>query len=165
LGEKLTSECPTVPQYRQALAMGNRQLGDLLSNPGRRQEAERAYRLALALQHKVASEYPKVPAFQGELADFHMSLANVLELDRHEEAEQVCEAALDIYHKLVAEFPTVAEYRHSAVLVQIKLGDIYFATDRPEEAVEQHQKQIVLLGQLLDDVAWEAAFRSSLGNC
>jgi tetratricopeptide (TPR) repeat protein len=57
-----------VPQYRHELARSHNNLGILLKDLGKRDEAEREYHAALKEQKRLAAEHPSAPDFQNELA-------------------------------------------------------------------------------------------------
>jgi tetratricopeptide (TPR) repeat protein len=92
-----------VTQYRQGLAKTHTNLGILLRDTGRTKEAEAAYRDALAVQEKLAADFPNVPDYQNDVGN---TLDEMAELARRrkdyhtarrllEEAQPHLQKALD----------------------------------------------------------------------
>ena len=57
-----------MPEHRKDLALSHNNLGVLLAGLGKRPEAEEQYRKALAIQEKLAAEFPAVPEYRKHLA-------------------------------------------------------------------------------------------------
>jgi tetratricopeptide (TPR) repeat protein len=78
LWEKLVAEFPTVPDYRRdwvsELARSHNNLGALLRDTGKRDEAEEQYRSSLAIREKLVAEFPTVPDYRSDLASSHNNL-------------------------------------------------------------------------------------------
>jgi len=73
--ERLVTDSPTVPVYRQNLATSHNNLGNyLLKTLGKPSEAEEEYRKALAIQERLASDFPNVPAYGQDLARTYNNL-------------------------------------------------------------------------------------------
>ena len=107
-----------MPAYRRDLALGLDNLGTRLrdnlftKNLGERPEAEAAFRRALAIEEKLAADFPAVPGYRFELANSHNGLGNLLmELRRLPEAEAAFRRALAIDQELAADFPAMPAYR------------------------------------------------------
>jgi tetratricopeptide (TPR) repeat protein len=121
LYEKLagdSSDVSMVQVYRRELAISQAGLGNLLVRLGRHAEAEAAYRQALALQEKLAGDYPSRPQFRVDLADSYVNFGNFLR-DRGQ-----LQAALDRYGKAISllqpipaqddQFPTAHRFLRDA---------------------------------------------------
>ena len=72
------SRAEDIPQLRRKLAQSHNGLGDLLAGLGKRPEAEEQFRKALAIQEKLAAEFPAGPDYRKDLADCYNNLGNLL---------------------------------------------------------------------------------------
>jgi tetratricopeptide (TPR) repeat protein len=68
LGYADPARFPARPQYRQHLALCYSEVGIVLNDIHRPEEAEEAYREALAIQKTLAAEFPSVADYQNDLA-------------------------------------------------------------------------------------------------
>jgi tetratricopeptide (TPR) repeat protein len=118
----------------------------LYHNSGRLEEAESAYREALAIQKQLAAERPERPEFRHALAGTYNNLGNLLILDsaRRNEAESAHAEALAIRQRLAVDFPGRHEVRRALGMSHNNFGWIFQSTRRPEKA--------------------EAAFRDAVAN-
>ena len=64
-----------MPQYREDLALSHNDLGILLCDLGKRAEAEAAYRQALSIQDKLATDFPAVPQYRIALGGSQVNYA------------------------------------------------------------------------------------------
>jgi tetratricopeptide (TPR) repeat protein len=93
------------------LADSHGNLGELLADRERWAEAEAEYRAALALDEKLAAEFPALPAYQSDLALNHNNLGMALRaLKRPAEAAAEFREALAVRQKLAADHPDVLQY-------------------------------------------------------
>src|SRR5207247_1938765 len=100
---RLVADFPSVPAYRQKLAMSYNNLGNLLKDLGQRPAAEQAYRRALDLFEQLVADFPAVPAYRRELSVSHNGLGNLLAaLGQRPAAEQAYRRALDLLEQLAA---------------------------------------------------------------
>jgi tetratricopeptide (TPR) repeat protein len=67
-----------VPAYRRELAASHNSLGNLLADLGQRADAEAEYRAALAVQEKLAAEYPGVPQYAIDLGGSYCNFGNLV---------------------------------------------------------------------------------------
>jgi tetratricopeptide (TPR) repeat protein len=81
---------------------------------GKHAEAETAFRQALAVQEKLAAEFPSVPQYRQELGRSHHCMGGLLlELRKFLQAETVFRQALAVREQLAAEFASVPQYRQA----------------------------------------------------
>jgi tetratricopeptide (TPR) repeat protein len=74
---KLANNFPTIPEYRSELAFAHGNLGALLTDAGRLDEAEASLRQALPIRAKLAADSPTVAENQNDLAGTLVNLARV----------------------------------------------------------------------------------------
>ncbi|HVJ82772.1 MAG TPA: serine/threonine-protein kinase, partial [Planctomycetia bacterium] len=112
LQQKLATDFPAEPRYRQGLAATRNNLGLLLVALSRHDAAREEHLAAREMQTKLVAAFPDEPAYQQGLAATHDNLG-LLEADlrRHEAACGEFEAARTMQKKLVAAFPTVPQYQ------------------------------------------------------
>jgi tetratricopeptide (TPR) repeat protein len=89
------ADFPAVPDYRHQLGIVYLKLGDLLKETRRLQEAEGAYRDAIAREKQLAAEFPNVPEYRQNVARSLYNLGNLLRnMGRRQEAETAYRDAL-----------------------------------------------------------------------
>jgi tetratricopeptide (TPR) repeat protein len=102
---------------------------------GKAVEAQAAYRKAVAVQEKLARNFPGVAEYRFDLASSHVSLGGVLlQTGRLKEAEAGTRRAVALLERLVAEFPTLGPYRQELARAYEHLGQVLRATGRANEA-------------------------------
>src|SRR5262249_34060228 len=75
--QDLVRDHPAVPRYRNALAYGFNNLGNLYSNTDRPSDEEKAFQEALALWKALARDYPEFLEYTWSLAAVQCSLGNL----------------------------------------------------------------------------------------
>jgi eukaryotic-like serine/threonine-protein kinase len=78
LQRRLAADFPNRPEFRRELARTNNDLGVLLHETGRLEEAEASYGVALDLQRQLAADFPSRTEFRQELAASHNNLGDLL---------------------------------------------------------------------------------------
>jgi tetratricopeptide (TPR) repeat protein len=123
------------------LAASHNSLGILLMSAGRQEEAEAAYRAALALRAKLAANFPAVPDYANNLAGTLVNLA-LLARNRKDyvQARRLLEQALPHHRAALRANPRHTDYRrffrnNTSVLAPIlmALGDHTAAAAKAEE--------------------------------
>jgi serine/threonine protein kinase len=145
--ESLAADFPKEPEYREALARGHHNLGELLRSNDKVQEAESHYRAALKILGPLASEFSTVPKHRYELALNHYDLGRLLAATkRPQEAEAAFQNALRLYEPLAQAFPEMAEYQSELgetladlALLQRDQGKLAEAKKLLEQAVTRQQ--------------------------
>jgi tetratricopeptide (TPR) repeat protein len=91
---QLAADFPTRPEIRQGLAWSHNNLGILLQNTGRLNEAEAAYIEALAIQKQLAADFADQSDFQNDVAGTLGSLGglSILRRDFHSAKARLEEA-------------------------------------------------------------------------
>ena len=154
-----------MPEYRKDLARSHNNLGILLNNLGKRPEAEEQYRKALAIQEKLAAEFPAVPDYRKDLAPSHNNLGILLAgLGKRPEAEEQYRKALAIQEKLVAEFPAVPQYRVDLGGGCCNFGILVRDSGQPGESLEWFEKAIRTLTAVYEQDRRLVAAREFLRN-
>jgi tetratricopeptide (TPR) repeat protein len=108
----------------------------LFEELGKPADAEAAYRAALAIQERLAAEFPAVPGYRSDMADSHHSLGLLLAgLGKRAEAEAAYRAALALFEKLASEHPDVPDYRTGQDRTSLALGGLWVADGKVADAV------------------------------
>jgi tetratricopeptide (TPR) repeat protein len=101
---KLAADFPTVPAYRQGLADGHSNLGNLLKDLGKRAEAEAEYGNALAISQQIVADFPAIPAYRHDLAASYYNLACLYAIRSGKEADkqqEYADRAMELLQKAV----------------------------------------------------------------
>jgi tetratricopeptide (TPR) repeat protein len=163
LSERLATDFPAVPEYRQDLAMSHNNLGLLLADLGKRTEAEAAYRQALALREKLAADFPAVPEYRQGLAHIHNNLANLLNRPgKLPEAEAAYRQALSLQEHLAADFPAVPAYRQDLAMSHNNLGFLLADLGKPAQAEAAYRQALALKEKLAADFPAVPKYRLEL---
>jgi tetratricopeptide (TPR) repeat protein len=108
------------------------------------QAAEESYRRSLAIEDKLAADFPRVPPSQWHYNGIF--LAFLLENTGHaEEAEQLYRRAIIRCEKWVAEYPSLAYFRLRLAESLGFLGRLLQNTDQPQEAKEIYLRVVETL--------------------
>src|SRR5262249_23199781 len=110
---------------------------------GKRPEAEGQYRKALAIQEKLADDFPDVPEYRRHLSNCHNNLGNLLGLlGKRPEAKEQLGKALAIRQELDDEFPDVPAYQIVLGGSFCNFGHLVGASGRPSESLVWFEKAI-----------------------
>ena len=163
---RLTMSFPAVQGHRVALAETHKVLGLELIRLDRRQEAEAAWRQALATLEKLAADFPNEPEHRHELGGNLKDLATLLKRrGARGEAQATLRRAMDILQKLADEVPTEPEYRRSLAQGYNNLGALL--DDEPEERDEAdgaYRRAGDIHQKLVDEFPTERRYRRDLGK-
>jgi serine/threonine protein kinase/Flp pilus assembly protein TadD len=134
------------PGLRAGLAGSHHNLGLLLAGLGKRAEAEKEYRQALALYEKLAADFPAVPEYRHDLASSHNNLGALLAgLGKRAEAEKEYRQALALYEKLAADFPAVPQHQIDLGGACCNHGNLILTGGQPGKSLEWYAKAIRIL--------------------
>jgi tetratricopeptide (TPR) repeat protein len=115
---RLKSDRPAEPAYREALAKAHRDLGQILFDEQRLPDSERELKEAAALWDALARERPDVAEYQSQLADAHRRLSSqYTDQGRIEESEAAIRRALETGDRLAREYPEVDAYQASLATI------------------------------------------------
>jgi tetratricopeptide (TPR) repeat protein len=161
--EKLATEFPAVPLYRQQLANSHNNLGIVLAGLGKGPEAEQQFRQALALYEKLATDFPAVPEYRQQLARSHNNLGLLLTgPGKRLEAEEQYRQALVLFERLAAEVPAVPQYRQDLAFSHNGLGALLADLGKHAESEEQYRQALVLQEKLAADFPAVPEYRQEL---
>jgi tetratricopeptide (TPR) repeat protein len=147
------------------LAGSHYNLGNLLTDLGKRTEAEAAHREALAIREKMAAHYPAVPAYRQELATSHNVLGLLLAgMGQRAQADEAYRRALAIQEKLAADFPAVPAYRTHLGGSQCNFGHLLRDSNEPEQALPWYGRAMDTLEAVLRQVKVDVTAQQFLRN-
>ncbi len=116
----------------------------MLGQSGKPAEALESFRRALAIQQKLAEDYPAIPDFRNNLASSHTDLADTLRiLGRFAEARENYDQAIALREKLVKDNPTVTEFRSGMARSVRRLGLVRPAAGDLAGAVAYARKAMI----------------------
>jgi serine/threonine protein kinase/tetratricopeptide (TPR) repeat protein len=151
------------PVGRQGRAQGYSRVGLLHQRLGEYQDAETAYREALAVSDRLAKDFPDQLDFRRDLAASYGNLGNLLSLTgRPKEAEAAYRDALGVHRQLVAAAPDRPDLRQVRAKCQLNLGILLSDMGRPEEAAAAYRDALALLTQLAAELPHRADIRQEL---
>jgi tetratricopeptide (TPR) repeat protein len=132
---------------------------------GRAEEAEKAFRTALALQEKLVAENSGVPEYRQHLATSHNSLGAVL-LNQGKKgmAETEFRIALGLREELANEFPAVPEYRQVLAHSHNNLGTLLWKMGKSRDGEKALRAALGLQEKLVADHPAVADYREDLGR-
>src|SRR5262249_47022771 len=144
--EKLASRFPNEPFHQQELGFTYYDfIGPLLEKTKRTQEAEQAYRKAVAVHEKLVTETWNA-AYAARLRASYDRLVALLKVcGRTRDVEKLRRQAIDYYEKRATANPKMPEYRQ-------EIGELYFQFGEWEKAAAAYSKVIELKPE--DGNAW-----------
>ena len=132
---------------------------------GELQEAEAAFRDALALRKQLAADFPTRPDFRQELARTYGNLGLLLrDTGRLQEAEAAYREALKLQQQLAADFPTRPDFRQELARSHHNLGTLFYQTGRLKETETVWRDALALRKQLAADFPTRPDFRQELAR-
>ncbi len=153
-------------ETRLEKAMAYRRIGEVQQKLRRPQEAERAYRQAIALFDGLAMEFPEIPDYGLNLALSIDGLARLL-VDgghRHTDAVQAYRQASVLAGRLAESFPDVPDASLLQALALTGLGKLMRDTRRYPEAEQNYGEAIELLERLAAEDPRKVEYRGNLGR-
>jgi tetratricopeptide (TPR) repeat protein/tRNA A-37 threonylcarbamoyl transferase component Bud32 len=110
--DKLTAEYPTVPAYRNDLAISLSTSGIILDTLGHRDDAERAFRRSVEVGKGLVKDFPDVPEYENGLAVWQRNLAELLMMrGKTQAARSVAQDAVQHARNAVRQASQNAAYR------------------------------------------------------
>jgi tetratricopeptide (TPR) repeat protein len=169
--DKLATDFPKGPNYRMDLAEALIEDARILTQLGKTDDAEKAYRRGIDVYEKLAADFPMMPAFweatrqsQEELAFFHRSFGGhyLWQTRRLKEADRSYQAAVDGFDKLALMFPDMPAYGARGADCRVLLGVVAHFEGRGQDA-ERHLRQgIQLAEQVAQKLPGDLALRAIL---
>lgn len=144
--KELVAEAPTSPEYHNALANVQFWLAAVLPP----HDAEQSLRTALAMQEKLAADFPLVADYRYDLFRSLRELGNRLKFaNRLDDAEKSYRDAVAVGEKLAAQAPLMHYYRGGLAAVCKELADLLQQTGRFSEAETVYRQAIHLYIKLI----------------
>jgi serine/threonine protein kinase/tetratricopeptide (TPR) repeat protein len=153
--ERLSTEFPTVAEYRVDLALAYDRLAMQFGHPigagfVRWEGGIAERRKELAVREKLVDDFPTVPQYRDDLAYCHSGLGNCLvRVGQNEEAEQQYRQALAVLAKRQADFPNFGQHLGYLAHAHHWLGNVLMNTNRLEEAEKHLRESLALREQLV----------------
>jgi tetratricopeptide (TPR) repeat protein len=133
--------------------MSYNNLGVLLKDTGKLQEAETACTNALAIHKQLVADFPSRPEFRQELAGGYNNLGILLShTDKLQEAAAAYIAALAIQKQLATEFRGRPEFRQELARGHSNLGILLAQTGKLQEAATAYADALAIYKQLVADL-------------
>jgi tetratricopeptide (TPR) repeat protein len=166
LYEELSREHSDDPDIRRDIALAWFRLGEIHRLRDQHDQAEQAYREALARQEGLHRDYPGEPRYRQDLANSHNWLGEVLrECNRpRAEAELHYRAALELQLNLVKQFPEEPVYRMELARSYYNLGLLHKDTNRLREARADYDLAVDLLANVPQTAARDPNVRQDLAR-
>ncbi len=130
---------PSKPNYRQFLCNHLVVMADVADGLGDHKLALTTSREALAVQAKLADDFPEVRHYQHAHAEYAYYLGKRLKKDDPVEAEAIFRQAAVIIEKLSDSFNKSIRRRELLVACHLELGHLLFAAHRYEEATANYR--------------------------
>jgi serine/threonine-protein kinase len=160
---RLAARDPAETEYRRRLAQAHNDLGLMLHEAGRLDDAHRELLEAVRRKRELCDEAPDSLKFQHGLAVGLNSLALVNQAaGQVTEAEANFRAALTAYERLVAQRPRDAETARQLAAVQDNFGVLLKGRGRPAEAEVQFRAATDRRAKLLADRPRDPTLRRDL---
>ncbi|HEY1375656.1 MAG TPA: serine/threonine-protein kinase [Gemmataceae bacterium] len=148
--QKLVTDYPGIPNYRQDMANTQNSFGLLLARLGRMAEAEAALRSGLSVREKLTADFPTVPVYRRESAASHHNLGMLLaHQGRQAEAGTAIRASLAALEKLTNEFPRIPDYAIDLGNSYCSLGNVLAESGNARAALEWYTKAVTQLEPLV----------------
>ena len=125
----------------------------------------KAYLQGIALNEKLATEFPDVPNWRAQLNSDYAFLGNLLRsLRRHEDAEKAYRKAIEISEKLTAEFPAISYHWQQYIESHARLDRLLVQTGRPREAAQAYGRGATCLEKLASEFPSEQSYRQEINK-
>ena len=151
-------------ESRRELAATIHWVANTLAGLDKPSESEAEFRKALAIEQKLADDYPAVAEFRSSLAYGHNTVGSMLSARKPSEAEAELRTALAIQQKLVDDYPAVTGFRVILAKIRMNLAYVLSNTGKSSEAEAEYGKALAIHQKLADDNPAVTAFRSSLAD-
>lgn len=156
---------PNDPEVRRETAITFFRVGDIRKRLGQQNSSEEAYRAAIELFDRLASELPQRPIHRHDLAGCYTNLGSLLaNTPRLDDAERAFSCAREIQQKLVDEFPTSREYRSALAGTDHNLATFLAFTRRLPDAEQALNRALEQRQRLVQEYPQVALYRRDLAR-
>jgi serine/threonine protein kinase/tetratricopeptide (TPR) repeat protein len=157
--EQLSQAHPDVPRHRENLARAYDEKAWMLERAGEKDQAREASARATALQEKLITQFPSVPAYRYLAARELLKLGSSLADSRPAEAETAFRQALAAWQKLAADFPAADEYTFEFARAQFRFAEALVGPlKRPDDAIQMSREAVKELKKLVAEHPEEPRF-------
>jgi tetratricopeptide (TPR) repeat protein len=162
--EKLAADFPgRRSQVEEAMAHGQRRLGDVLQATGKLQEAEKAFRAAITFWEIRAAKFPEVRDDRVHLSWNYDGLGQILQATGQvNEAEKAYRQALAIWERLGTDGPEREYALRDGARLLGAIASLLAAAKRTREAEEAYRQAQANWEKLVADFPGEPGYRSHL---
>jgi tetratricopeptide (TPR) repeat protein len=166
LYEGLAAEQSDDPDVRREVAQAWFHLGEIHRMGDDHDQAERAYREAIARQEELSRDYPDRPRYRQDLANSNSWLGELLRESGHllEKAERHHRVALKLQQGLVTQDANEPAYQVGLARSHYNLGIIERESARPSQARHDYDQAVARLTQLQTDRPGDANYRQDLAR-
>jgi tetratricopeptide (TPR) repeat protein len=138
-------------------------LGEMLLNIGRRDEAKQACVREEAICREAAKDFPDVAENRSNWAECLRKQGELLQIDgRLPEAEQMFLRSLTVIDKVVSEWPTVQLYRDNLATVHLRLAVAHSLAGNGAQAESSFRRALDLWDKLIADSPDDPKYRHEL---
>lgn len=150
------------PEVLRESARASEKTGRIYLFLGRMEQAENAFRNALALRGALADEFPHAPAMSHDLAQSHRDLADILAISgRLVDAEASFQTAVRMQEQLIQAHSEITEYKSELVASYRGLAELYRSNTQIREGLLLLEKAMPLAEILRRTDAKNARYRDS----
>jgi serine/threonine-protein kinase len=150
---------------RAIRAEGQFRVAFLRHKLGQTEEAIAGYREALAIQQRLADDFPDVPRHRKGLALAHTALGILLaDRKQHEKSAEHYRKALALQQQLADELPDVPDYRKDLAGTHVNLGLLLTGPKQWENSVLHYHEALALLQKLANENPAVHEYRKGLAH-
>jgi serine/threonine-protein kinase len=149
---------------RSSVANAYLRIGNIRKQLGQHEDAERAFRQALADFETLTKEFPAEPAYRQGLVNGHFGVGSLhQDAGQSKEAEEHYLDALAMLTQLTADFPGAPPYRQGLARAQTNLANLWRST-RPKEAEGAYIGALAIQKELAAEFPNEPVYRLELAR-
>jgi tetratricopeptide (TPR) repeat protein/tRNA A-37 threonylcarbamoyl transferase component Bud32 len=149
----------TNPHLQKEAAKAHRRVGDIRQRLGQADQADAAYRRALAIYEKLGAEFPSDPAYQFELAQTLTRMASrSTKTADLTEAERRARRAARLLEELTGRYPEDADYAAALGRVHGALGRVHWRRGQKQAAETSFRKAVAAATLLVTRYGGDPAY-------
>ena len=165
---ELLKSDPNNPEYQRELTRSHNNLGLLLTNVNRHDEAEKLLMTAINGLEKLAESFPEVSEYRSDLARSNINLGILLrKKQRPAESETAYKKSIQLLDVLVSQHADNHDFRYKLAMSRFNLGNLLQETDpknRLTHAERIHLEANTELKKLKDDYPGIPLYCQELAN-